>query len=98
MKRRISIVLSVSILLTFVSFPLTVKGQQLQERLTFNTGIVNPGPGQILRITVGGLNGNDAIRVRFAWMKYMAAGCNADGVCRHTVESERRDRSGHSTT
>jgi hypothetical protein len=43
---------------------------------------------QVLRITVSGLNGNDTIRVRFAWMKYMPAGCNNDGVCLHTVQSQ----------
>ncbi|HEY8203947.1 MAG TPA: hypothetical protein VIF81_04395 [Pyrinomonadaceae bacterium] len=43
---------------------------------------------QVLRITVSGLNGNDTISVRFAWMRYMPAGCNNDGVCLHTVESQ----------
>ena len=46
------------------------------------------GMSQVLRVTVNGRDGNDTFRVRFAWMKYMPAGCNTDGVCRHTLQSQ----------
>ena len=89
MKRqsKLSIVISVGLLLSTLSFPLRVEGQQ-GRKLKGDTGIISLGAGQILRLTVNGKDGNDAFRVRFAWKKYMPAGCNAEDVCRHTVQSQ----------
>ena len=86
-QSRVSIVLALSLFISMLSFPLTAQGQP-PIRLRGDTGVITPGIGQVMRITVNGLGGADAIRVRFAWMKYMPAGCNNDGVCRHTVESQ----------
>jgi hypothetical protein len=33
------------------------------------------------------MSGSEMIKLRFRWIKYMAAGCNSDG-CRHTVASQ----------
>src|SRR5712691_2247740 len=89
MKRRIttSLLLSLSLLVSLLSFPLHVKGQQ-GHRFRGDTGVIPLGMGQVLRITVNGRDGNDTFRVRFAWMKYMPSGCNTDGVCRHAIQSE----------
>jgi hypothetical protein len=89
MKRRIagSLVLSLSLLVSLLSFPLRAHGQQLR-RFRSTTGVVTIGMGQVLRVIVNGQGGNDTIHVQFAWMKYMPAGCNSDGVCRHTVQSQ----------
>jgi hypothetical protein len=86
-QSRVSIVLALSVFITMLSFPLTVQGQP-PIHLRGDTGVIYVGGSQVMRITVNGLGGADAIRVRFAWMKYMPAGCNADGVCRHTIQSQ----------
>jgi hypothetical protein len=93
MKRRIT--LSIALVLSVVLVSLmhshsTAKAQQPQ-RFRVATGVVTPGMGQTLRVTVaaGDINGDDAIRVRIRWMKYEAAGCSGmPPVCRHTVESQ----------
>ncbi len=89
MKRRIttSLLLSLSLLVSLLSFPLHVKGQQ-GHRFRGDTGVIPLAVGQVLRITVNGQSGTDAFRASFAWMKYMPAGCNNDGVCRHVIQSE----------
>jgi hypothetical protein len=92
MKNRmtLSIALTLSLLLSLVSFPSTAKAQQPQ-RFRFATGVLSPGIGQTLRVTVatGDVNGDDTITVRIRWRKYEAAGCSGmPPVCRHTVESQ----------
>ena len=89
MKRRttMSLLLSLSLLASVLSLPLPAQGQQA-HRFRGDTGVITLGMGQVLRITVNAGNGTDTFRVRFAWMKYMPAGCNTDGVCRHTVQTE----------
>jgi hypothetical protein len=86
-QSRVSIVLALSLFMSMLSLPLTVQGQP-SIRLRGDTGVVYVGGSEVLRITVTGLGGADAIRVRFAWMKYMPAGCNTDGVCRHVIQSQ----------
>lgn len=89
-RMTLSIALTVSLLLSLVSFPSTANAQQPQ-RFRFATGVVTPGMGQTLRVTVaaGDVNGDDTIRVRIGWMRYAAAGCSGmPAVCRHTVESQ----------
>jgi hypothetical protein len=89
MKRQLtlSIVVTLSVLLSLVSFPSTVQGQQSQ-RFSADSGVVTLGAGQVLRLTVAGTGGNDTIRVRFRWARYAPAGCNSDGVCRQTLISQ----------
>ena len=94
MKRRItlSLVLTLSVLLSLVSLPLTAKGQQTPRRFSASSGVVTLGMGQVLRVTVAAM-GNDGsekpIWLRFGWEQYMAAGCDGlPQVCRHTVASQ----------
>ena len=86
-KMTLSLVLTLSMLFSLVGFATTAQGQPAQ-RFRGDTGVVTPGMGQILRITVVYTGDTNFARVRFAWMKYMLAGCNGDGVCRHVVQSE----------
>ena len=89
MKRRMtfSITLTLSLLLSLVSLPATAQGQQAR-RFRADTGVVTPGMGQILRVTVAaGAEPNDFLRVRFAWMKYIVVDCEHSLVCRHVVQS-----------
>jgi len=90
MKRKsmFSVVLAFSLLVTMISFPLTVQGQQ-GHRFRSDTGVITLGIGQVLRITLSSEAFEDnIIKVRFAWMKYMPSGCNPEGVCRHTIQSQ----------
>ena len=89
MKHRMAIplLLSLSLLVSLMCFPLPAQGQQ-GRRSRGDTGVITLGMSQVLRVTVNGRDGNDTFRVRFAWMKYMPAGCNTDGVCRHTLQSQ----------
>ncbi len=90
MKRRmtLSLVLTLSVLLSLVSFPSPAQGQQPPGRFSARSGVVTLGMGQGLRVTVLNTDGKD-IRVRFAWTQYMAAGCSGmPPVCRHTVASQ----------
>ena len=90
MKRQstLSLVIAVSLLISIVSLPSRTQAQQSTKRFRGDTGVMTLGIAQVLRITVNGNAGADMIRVRFAWMKYMPAGCNTEGVCRHVVQSE----------
>ena len=87
-QSRVSIVLALSLFMSMLSFPSSTQAQPRPNRLRADTGVIPLGMGQVLRITVNGADGADAIRVHFAWMKYMAAGCSNEGVCRHTVDSQ----------
>ena len=58
------------------------------QRFHADSGILTPAVGEVLRITVNGAAGNDAITFRFAWARYMPAGCNNDNVCRHVIQSQ----------
>ena len=91
MKRRItlSVALALSVLASLLSLPATAQGQQ-RQRFTAHTGVLTIGPGQILRVTLGNGGGNwdFAIRVRFRRVRYIAGGCNGDGVCRQTVAAQ----------
>jgi hypothetical protein len=91
MKRKVtfSFTLTLSLLLSLVSFAPTAQGQQPPGKFRGDTGVVTPGLGQTLRITVNGTGGNDTIRVRLRWMRYASTGCSGmPAACRHTVASE----------
>ena len=88
-KMKVSLMVTLSLLLSLVSLPATAKGQPPPARFVGDTGPVTPGMGQILRITVDGADGNDAIRVRIRWMQYGALGCSGmPPVCRHMVVAQ----------
>jgi hypothetical protein len=90
MKRRmtLSLVLTLSVLLSLVSLPSRAQGAPA-PRFSARSGVVTLNTDQMLRVTVVP-TGNDTIRVRIKWMKYMAVGCSSGTppVCRHTVESQ----------
>jgi len=90
MKRRMtfSLTLTLSLLLSLVSLPST-QAAPPPQRFRFDSGVVNLGVGEVLRITFNGTSGNDTIRVRIRWMQYMAQGCSGmPPVCRHMVVSQ----------
>ena len=90
MKHRVtfSIMLTLVLLISVVSLPLTARGQQ-PPRFRADTGFITLGQGQVLRVSISVDPTVDTPpRVRFGWTKYMAAGCNNDGVCRHSVASQ----------
>ena len=91
MKRRItlSIVLVLSVvLLSSASSDSTVQAQQQQrQRFTADTGVVTLGPNQMLRLTINGGAGNDAITVRLRRMEYSQNACSG-GVCKLAVASQ----------
>ena len=91
MKRKmtLSLMLTLSMLLSLVSFTLTAQGQPPPQRFRADSGVVTLAANQILRITVAGDAGNDAIRVRIRWMQYSTQGCSGmPPVCRHMVVSQ----------
>jgi hypothetical protein len=66
-----------------------MSAQPRPNRFRGDTGVITLGLGQVLRITIAseGFESN-AVAVRFAWMKYGPAVCNAEGVCRHVIQSQ----------
>jgi len=59
-----------------------------QNRLyRFSTGQVTLGPGQVLRVTVNGLGGNDTIRTQFMRETYGMPTCSG-GACRYFFNVE----------
>jgi len=88
MKRRItlSFVVTLSVLLSQVSFSAPVLAQQ-PARFRADTGIVPLSPHQILRITVIGM-GTTILTVRFRQIEYEQDTCNPNGVCKLAVSSQ----------
>lgn len=89
MKRKMtfSLTLTLTLLLSLVSLPATSQAAPPQ-RFSARSGVVTPGMGQMLRVTVVP-TGNDTIGVRFRWMQYMAQGCSGmPPVCRHMVANQ----------
>ena len=99
MKRKIilSIALALSVVfLSLTSSDSTVKAQQQRRFFVYDTGVITPAAGQILRVTVAP-TGRDPITVRFHRMQYMTEGCNGDGVCRQIITSRSGVASGQLT-
>lgn len=90
MKRKMtfSLTLTLSLLLSLVSLPATAQAAP-PPRFRADSGVVTLGMGQVLRITVNGGSGTDAIIARLRWMQYGAQGCSGmPPVCRHMVVSQ----------
>src|SRR2546422_2257006 len=88
-KMIFSLTLTLSLLLSLVSLPATAQAAPPPQRFRFDSGVVNLGVGEVLRITVNGTSGNDTISVRLRWMQYGAQGCSGmPPVCRHMVVSQ----------
>jgi hypothetical protein len=60
---------------------------QADDKALWDTGTLNLGVNQVLRITVNGLLGDDTIAVRFRRIAYTAGVCN-DGICRLGIASQ----------
>jgi hypothetical protein len=87
-RKTLSIVLTLSLLLSVVSFPSMALGQQPAGRFSTSSGLITLGAGQGFRVTAVNSDGR-AIRVRFAWAHYMAGDCSGTPeVCRQTVASQ----------
>jgi hypothetical protein len=86
---RKSILTLVLALLPLLVFAPTARGQQQKPKAAFDTGVVTLAPNQILRITVNGQGGNDAVTVGFRRMTYSQGTC-AGGVCRLSLNDEDR--------
>jgi hypothetical protein len=81
-----SLALTLGLLVSLVSLPSPALGQAPRP-FRADTGIVTPGPNQILRITVATGAGNDALTLRFRRTNYLEGACGG-GVCKHTVASQ----------
>lgn len=85
-KLRLLLVVTLSVLLSLVSLPATAQGAPPQS-FRFETGLIIPGPHQILRITVVGM-GTTILTVRFRQMEYVQDLCNPSGVCKLAISSQ----------
>ncbi len=86
-KITLSIALVVSVVLvSLMSSDRAVKAQN-QIRVVADTGLITPGPNQILRLTVNAGAGNDTINVRFRRQEYIDTGATA-GVRKLAVSSQ----------
>jgi hypothetical protein len=70
-RKALSFLIILGALLWPASFAPTAQGQQRGRRLIANTGVIRLGPDLILRITINGQAGNDALTVRFRRMYYV---------------------------
>jgi hypothetical protein len=85
-KRTLSLVFGLSLLLSLISSDSTA---QPEQRFFAVTGMISPGPNQIIRLTVNAGAENDTITVRFMETDYMKGPCSPDGACKYTVKSEK---------
>jgi hypothetical protein len=89
MKRKItlSIALTLSIVLVFLTGSDSSVEAQNQIRVIADTGVLTLGPNQILRISGDGVDQDDAITLRFRQMTYQQNACGG-GVCKYAVASQ----------
>lgn len=92
-KIRLAFMLTLSILALPLS--LTAAAQPAPQRFKVDLGVLTPGAGEVLRITISpltiphGAAETAAISVRLRWMQYGAEGCTGmPAVCRHMVVSQ----------
>ncbi|HEX3229402.1 MAG TPA: hypothetical protein VHQ95_10575 [Pyrinomonadaceae bacterium] len=90
MKRRrvFSIVLALILFTSILILPATGRAEQLRDRFRGETGVITLGVGQKVVVWIHGGALKGPTRVRFAWQRYMATGCNSDGVCQQVVQSQ----------
>jgi hypothetical protein len=82
---RKSILTLVLALLPLLVFAPAARGQQQRPKVAFETGVVTLGPNQVLRVTVNGQGGNDALALGFRRMGYSQGACGG-GVCRLSLD------------
>jgi len=83
----LSLTLVVSLAIALLTSSRSTVTAQTEMRYRADTGVVTLGQDQILRVTVNGGSGSDAIGVRFRRSRYTQTAC-ADGVCKFAVESQ----------
>ena len=97
MKPRITspLALAVSLFIALVTLPPVAHAQSKVQRTITDTGIVTLGANQILRITVAsadvngdGFVGKGGSTARFGKAMYMQLGCNGQGVCKYSLDSQ----------
>jgi hypothetical protein len=88
LKRKITLSL-VLVLLSLSGLAPAARGRQQRTKAAFDTGVVSLGPNQILRLTVNGQGGNDAVTVGFRRMSYAQGTCSG-GVCRLSLHDEEQ--------
>jgi len=88
-KMKTSVAITLTFLLSVMTFVPAAQGQQQRQRFRADSGVVTPAADQTLRVTVVGTDPNDTIRVRIRWMQYGAQGCSGlPPVCHHMVVSQ----------
>lgn len=88
-KIMITIAIALSIVLvSLMSSDSTVNAQR-PPRFTADTGVITPGPNQLVRLSVsaGDISG-DGITIEFTSVGYTQGLCNNEGVCRHAASSQ----------
>jgi hypothetical protein len=90
MKRRrvFSIVLALILFTSILILPAAGRAEQPRDRFRGETGVITLGVGQKVVVWIHGGALKGPTRVRFAWQRYMATGCNSDGVCQQVVQSQ----------
>jgi hypothetical protein len=85
-KRHLSVALALSVFASMLIFPSATRAQSGPTRFRGDTGVIALAVGQVLRITLSPEAFEDAVVFRST--RYIPSGCNSDGVCRHTVQSQ----------
>ncbi len=87
-QRSFAAVLGLILFTSMVPLPAKARAQQPRDRFRAWTGPITLGNGQTLVVSIHGGALRDVTGVRFAWQRFMVAGCNSDGVCRQVVQSQ----------
>ena len=87
-RLKLSVALVQSLVLLLIPFALSAQGQEGGQRLVADTGVMTPGSGQKLRLTVNGQAGNDALTVRFRRMYYSSVGPDIHGNRKYTLAAQ----------
>src|SRR5688572_10468012 len=89
-RTTLSIALALSVvLLSVMSSDSAANTQPPPQRFRADTGLIIPGPHQILRLTIAAGSGDDQITfVRFRRMEYQQGTCDSAGVCKHALSSQ----------
>jgi len=85
-RKALSFLIILGALVWPAGFARTAEGQQGGRSLTLDTGVFRLVAGQILRITVNGQAGNDALNVRFRRMYYV--GSTSGGLWKSSVVAQ----------
>jgi hypothetical protein len=89
MKRKIilSLALALSIVLVSLIKSDSTVSAEPPQRFTFDTGLVQLGSNQILRVSIAGQGSGDPILTEFRKLTYTQTACDA-GVCKQAISSQ----------